>query len=270
MAAISFMVKKEFIMNLKTLGNGLFLKVKCKTNDQKYHDVASSYNINGYKRIYLVHIRKTGGTSVNNMFLGISGRAERLYNRLAKKSSHCIFSKGKIYVGWNNDLISRGNYFYAFSHAPWHKLDLPVGTFSFTCFRDPVNRVISHYNMLSNYLKKGIDHPCMKVEKEWLGESFEHFLNNIPKKHLCNQLYMFSEDFNIEEAVENVFSLSHYLFTERFAEGIDELNCKTGLNLMPIHIRKSTVKNNISTKNISLLKEMLEEEYIFLEYFKKQ
>lgn len=256
-------------MNFKMLGNGFFRGVKCKRDAQKYHNVASLYNINGYKRIYLVHVRKTGGTSINNMFLGISGEAARLYNRLVKKTSHCILSKGKIYIGWNRDLINRGDYFYAFSHAPWHKLDLPVGTFSFTCFRDPVNRVISHYNMLFNYIKNGIDHPCLKIEREWFGDSFEFFLNNIPREHLCNQLYMFSEDFDIDEAVENVFSLSHYFFTERFADGIDELNRKTGLHLMPIHIRKATVKSNISTKNISLLREMLEKEYIFLEYIRK-
>ncbi len=257
-------------MNLKTLGSMFLRELKHKRDIRKYHNVVSAYNINGYKRIYLVHVRKTGGTSINNMFLGMSGEAARLYNRLAKESSHCIVSKDKIYVGWNCDLINRGDYFYAFSHAPWHKLDLPVGTFSFTCFRDPVNRVVSHYNMLVNYLKNGIDHPCMEIEREWLGESFEYFLNNIPREHLCNQLYMFSEDCNIDEAVDNVSSLSHYFFTERFADGIDGLNCKTGLNLMPIHIRKSTITSNISTKYISILKEMLEDEYSFLDYIRKQ
>jgi len=123
--------------------------------------------------------------------------------------------------------------------------------------------------MLFNYIKNRIDHPCMEIEREWFGESFEYFLDNIPKEHLCRQLYMFSEKFNIDEAVENVFSLSHYFFTERFAEGIDELNCKTGLNLMPIHIRKATVKSNVSPQNISLLKEKLKKEYIFLEYIRK-
>ena len=45
--------------------------VQCNLEEKKYRKIASRYNISGYKRIYLIHIRKTGGTSLNHMFLSM-------------------------------------------------------------------------------------------------------------------------------------------------------------------------------------------------------
>ena len=105
----------------------------------------------------------------------------------------------------------------------------------------------------------------MAVESKWLGESFDDFLEQIPQEHLLNQLYMFSSHYNINEAVLNVQQLSHYFFSNSFSNGINELNRKTGLELEPIHIRKSRYNNTISENNLIKLREMLDKEYKFLE-----
>ena len=76
---------------------------------KSFDRISNRYNINGFKRIYHIHIRKTGGTSLNYMFLATSGRrSEDIYNRLAKNPLHKIISNGNIYVGWNTECINSG------------------------------------------------------------------------------------------------------------------------------------------------------------------
>jgi len=231
----------------------------------KYQNIAENYNLCGYKRVYFVHIRKAGGTSLNHMFLSLSGEdSEMLYSRLSNTPGHRLICNGLIYVGWNIRHINKGSYFYAFSHTPLHRLSLPIRTFTVSCFRDPIKRVISHYNMLMDFRINNIDHPCMAIEGKWLGDGFADFLQNIPKEHLLNQLYMFSKDFIIDEAVCNVRQLSHYFFSDEYDKGITELNRKTGLNLAPIHIRKASYQVQISEHDMTRLREMLDQEYKFV------
>lgn len=245
-------------------------RVKGELEEKRYQKIASGYDINGFKRIYLVHIRKAGGTSLINMFLSLSGEDPvSLYSQLAKTPDHRLLSNGIIYVGWRVRYINRGNYFYGFSHTPLHKLDLPKGTFTITCFRDSVKRVVSHYNMLMNFKANNIYHPCMATEGKWLGENFDDFLQRIPQDHLLNQIYMFSSKFDVNEAVAQVEKLSHYFFIDNFSNGIDELNKKTALSLEPIHIRKAGYGTQIPESSISKLREMLDKEYSFLDRIQK-
>lgn len=233
--------------------------------NKKYKKIAENYNLHGYKRIYFVHIRKTGGTSLNNMFLSLSGNDSNLYAQLAQAPDHRLINNGLIYVGWEVKQINKGNYFYAFSHTPFHKLSLPDQTFTVTCFRDPVERVISHYKMLMDYYVSNTDHPCMEIEGKWLGNDFNDFLSKIPREHLLNQLYMFSSNFDISEAISNVQKLSHFFFIDTFSTGVEELNNKTGLSLEPIHIRKSSYQPQISENCLAKLRHMLHDEYQFLD-----
>ena len=122
--------------------------------------------------------------------------------------------------------------------------------------------------MLMDYQENNISHPCMAIEGQWLGNSFDDFICNLPKEHLLNQLYMFSASYNINEAVRNVKQLSHYFFGDTFASGVDELNRKTGLSLKSIQIRKSGHHAEISSDTLSKLRDMLEDEYRFLDYLK--
>lgn len=241
------------------------MRLKSPLDEARLRAVTAQYDFGGYRRIYLVHIRKTGGTSLNHSFLTLSGEdPQALYKRLGQKPDHRLLSNDKVFVGWNIPYINGGNYFYAFSHEPLHTLSLPEKTFTVTCFRDPVKRVLSHYNMLMEYRSNNNPHPCMAIEGKWLGNTFDEFLERIPKEHLCNQLYMFSARFNIEEAVERVRGLSHWFFTEDFSLGVDLLNRKTGLTLGAVHMRKTLYKANIPQEKLDTLREILGEEYAFL------
>lgn len=257
-------------MKLRQVVQKVTYIIKGKLEERRYQKITSGYDIRGYKRIYLVHIRKTGGTSLNNMFLSLSGDdSASLYSQLANTPGNRLLINGRVYVGWNVRYINRGNYFYGFSHTPLHKLDLPKGTFSITCFRDPLKRIVSLYNMLMAFYVNNINHPCMVTQGKWLGKNFDNFLQRIPQEHLLNQLYMFSKHYDVNEAIAQVEKLSHYFFTDNFSDGIDELNKKTGLSLDPIHIRKSSYSTQISESSISKLREMLDKEYSFLDRIQK-
>lgn len=228
--------------------------------------LVDAYNFSGYKRLYLFHIRKTGGTSLNNMFLSLSGGDPRsLYQDLVNAPRHRIIENDLVFVGWNTFLLSQGDYFYGFSHASFQDVSVEDDTFTFTCFRDPVRRVISYYNMLMSYRENHVDHSCMAIEGDWLGASFDDFLCNLPKQHLLNQLYMFSNAFDVDEALENVKTLSHFFFTEDLAEGVAGINQKTGLQLVPVHVRKSDFQTDIRDDSLVRLRKMLDIEYRFLD-----
>jgi hypothetical protein len=199
------------------------------------------------------------------MFFSLSEEnPNKVYAKLAECCDHRIQINNKTFVGWNERLINEGKYDYAFSHIPFHRISISEKTFTFTCFRDPVKRIVSHYNMLLEFAKNKIQHPCMDIEGKWIGHNFDDFLSNVPRNHLLNQLYMFSPDLDIKEGLSNVKKLSHFFFCEKFNNGVNELNQKLGLNMKPMHVRKSRNHAPITNENLIALKEILKDEYKFL------
>ena len=221
--------------------------------------------------IYHYHIRKTGGTSINFAFLSHSDAPDldNFYRKLARKKNSRLIANERVFVGWNKRLIEGGKYFYAFSHTPAHELQIPKNTFTFTCLRDPARRVISHYKMLRYYQENNIAHPCMRVEGAWLGDSFDDFLENIPKNHLMNQLYMFSKNYNIEEAEARIRACSYYFFTENMKQGIADLATQLNLELPLSHQKKYDIDWHIGESQMAYLKEKLALEYRLIEKLQK-
>lgn len=225
----------------------------------------NSYHINGFRNIYHFHTRKTGGSSINHMFLSLSGKkSDLLIKKLSKHHNHTLLINKKVYIGWNLDLLNKGSFYYGFSHYPFSMVNLKDSTYSFTIFRDPAKRVLSHYNMLLNYIKNGFEHPCMKTEKKWIGKSFLEFLDRIPKEHLLNQLQMFSPSYDINEAASNVNKLNNYFKLEDFDNCIKILNKDLNLNLKKMHIKKSTLEYKAKDHELEYLKKLLKKEYKFL------
>lgn len=238
-----------------------------------YRAIVKNYCLgDGYKRIYHYHIRKTGGTSLNRMFLALSGKpAEVQHTRLHKARkkrldgrryppNHRIVVAGKVFVGFNKPLFEQGHYFYGFSHIPAHQLKLPERTFTITCLRDPVSRILSHYNMLVYYRNDNMPNPALEEEGPWLGNSFGEFLSRIPRDHLHRQLYMFSSSYSVDEAFDNIVSCSHFFFTEDFSQGVKALSEKLGVSLQPVHARKAQHQATITPQDLERLRELLEPE----------
>ncbi len=223
--------------------------------------------IKGKYRVYHYHIRKTGGTSINHSFISLfSCDSKWVYLALAK--SQKISFGGFSICGWNKSIINSGKYLYAFSHEPYHEIINFQNTFTFTCFRDPCARVLSHYRMLLEMKFSNSTHPCMRTEAPWLGKSFEDFLSLIPKEHLLNQLWMFSSSFSISEACHNISNLNCVLYTENLADGIRQLANKTGLPLQARHDRKTSHEFVPSDFDLENLRDRLEPEYQMLDKVK--
>ncbi len=225
--------------------------------------VNSLHNRRQFPPVYHYHIRKTAGTSINFAFLSQYGGNDTaaFYEKLAQKRNHRLIANEKVFVGWNKYLIEQGKYFYAFSHLPAHALQLPENTYTITCLRDPAERVISHYKMLMHYKREQIPHPCMKIEGPWLGNSFDDFLQNIPKKHLLNQLFMFSKNFDVGEAAERIRSCSYYFLMEDFDRALLEIGGQLNIELPIFYQKKYNYEVSVSDRQMHRLKTMLEQEY---------
>ena len=224
-----------------------------------------------FDRIYHYHIRKTGGTSINKMFHSLSGELpDRVYDRLASTNPRQIRVNHFVFAAWQKNLLEAGDYHYGFSHIPFTQLTLPERTFAFTCFRDPIKRVVSHYRMLRELREAETAHKCLTVEGAWLGNSFAEFLENIPDAHLLNQLYMFDEGLRIDRALKNVRSLDHWIFLDDFASGIASLNKKAGLRLPVMHTRRGAVKYSPDPVELEILQLRLQPEYEFLQRLKSE
>jgi hypothetical protein len=203
------------------------------------------------------------------MFYSLGGEnGNEVRARLLNDPTYRVISNDKVFTR-RKDLIEEGNYFYAHSHSPAHELKLPKDTFTITCIRDPIKRVLSHYRMLLEYKEKNIAHPCMNDEGQWLGDSFEDFLSNMPRDHLLRQLYMFSKTFDVDEAFDRIVECSHFFFTEDFSRGIEDLSSVLQISLKALHNRKTSKRYTPSKRELDIVLSLLQPEIVLYERLKK-
>ncbi len=215
----------------------------------------------GHARVYHYHIRKTAGTSVNHAFRSLGGEDPKaVFDRCRASLFGRTVSGGRVFVAWNRPLIEQGYYHYASSHLPYDQLALPPGTFTLTCFRDPADRVYSHWKMLRKALDSNLPMPALHVEAAWMGDSFAEFLDRAPCSHVLNQLYMFSANFNVDEAMERIGSLNSILFVDTLAEDLTALGGRIGLELQVLQANRSP-GDPMAAKDAAHLREILAPEY---------
>ena len=225
-----------------------------------------------YKRVYHYHVRKTGGTSLNHSFLALADAAPTdLYKAIATSFDHSVTSKGRVYVGWNKRLIERGHYFYAYSHIPAHQLRLPSDTFTVTVLRHPIDRILSHYAMLLDGIDTKGKRPWdweyqtatpkwFREESQWLGSNLRDFLAAVPREHLLRQLYMFSAEFDVDEAFRRIIGCSHCAFLDDLSADLNHLSKRLGLELPLRHDRRSRSRSMITPSDLALLEAEMEPE----------
>lgn len=222
-------------------------------------------NNSGFYRIYNIHIRKCGETSLNRAFSAYPDKNDENHIQLASVKDNRMIINELPVVGWNQKHIKRGDYWYAFSHSPYDEIfPLKRKTYTFTFLRDPIERVVSHYNMLMDMKTSKSNHPAFKLEKNWLGESFDEFIINIPPEHLQNQLYMFSKEFNVDKAIENISNVNFVGLLGRDEEKfLDIIKKKFNINLNYEHYFKTSYGFLPNAEQTEILNEYLKKEILF-------
>ena len=245
-------------------------QIRQRLNTLKIKWITSRYKFpNGYRRIYHYHVRKSAGTSLNAAFWRLSGLDLK---QMGRKSF--VQSNGFIFVRHDPKLISQGDYFYASSHNPAHRITLPPKTFSITILRDPLKRLMSYYRYLS-YVKNSPTasetEPYYKEvlgQTEYLGNSFSSFLKKVPHRHLFNQLYMFSGTYDPKEAAAIALQCNAICFTESFADDLERLQQQLGISLEQRRDRAFKTEISIEESEIAEAKEVLADEFKFIELVK--
>ena len=118
-------------------------------------------NGHGWRRIHHVHIKKTGGTSVNQAIIAALGQgheSELWYSSLFPYP-HVVVRNNTVFSGWNTDLLWAVRPHFSFAHTPLYELHRNKSTFMFTVLRDPVRRAISEFFYHRQLLPRASDFP---------------------------------------------------------------------------------------------------------------
>lgn len=240
--------------------------------DQAYRK--STIRPNGYDRMYHVHVRKSAGTSINAAFWKKVG-----YDLSTVKRKTQLIGNGLVCVRNNKKGIEAGNYFYANSHAPYWSLTLPEKTYTFCVLRDPLARLMSlyrYYHWVQNLDETTARqsepyYDSLMAESACVKGGFDSFLDLADKSHLCNQLYMFSENYDSKEAIERCSELSDVFFQDSFNAAMNRLKEVSGLELEILHERKSGNRGalDITNDQSERVNAMLRDSYAFYNAMRK-
>lgn len=172
---------------------------------------------------------------------------------------HRVAVNGLVFQAGDKERIMRGDYFYGWAHIPVHQLTLPPKTFTITALRNPVDRLISYYQVLLGKRVRG-DGGKWDEDAELLGQGFEDFLERLPREHLFRQIYYFSPSFDIDEAYERIRRCDFFYFTENTTDAADALSRQVGLELRPLWSNRASTKFKISQRQLKLAREVLSPE----------
>jgi len=214
---------------------------------------------------YLYHIRKTGGRSIIHSFLAlVASDPEVFYERLAKQPGNRLKKDGKIIVGWDVSTLKRGDFFFAFSHAPAHSFTLPRQAYTITCLRNPLARLMSYYNYLIDIKQAVAINPrhvhANMADLSWAHYDQMRFLREAPRRHLLNQLFMFSKQMKPKEAAASISKIGIILHTDRMGEDMNRLARLTKLPLKPLHFGATRTKREFSDEFLAEAERTLEPE----------
>ena len=249
------------------------------------------------KKLHFFHIPKTAGRSV------IAGIGCVAYPSLGHKEIYRKIVKQQIDI--NQEYISCmthdfGEFFLTYGHVTFlsvmeprwvinkeddklflqiHGSGLNPDCFTFTVFRDPVERMFSRYKEYIQEMSTGVMPSlgiALKTDKEMSDEiTFIEFMKELPTSLLYEQLYYFAvkepcwlEEQNIKKAVQNVLSLNKVLFTETIDQDIKYISEHIGDN---ITLGEKFARNTrqISDEERAIATTLLETEYLFLELVKQ-
>lgn len=221
----------------------------------------------GWRRIYLFHVRKTAGTSLVRSFLALGGEDPGAVEQRLSASFLSRADSGPYAFSCGRGTLRRGDYFFGWSHAPSHRVELPPETATIALFRDPASRIVSYYRYLVAGDTTGNDlgWRVQADERAMAAGGFHRFLRQVPPELLLNQLYMFSKTLSVSEAVDNVLRCAAVMTTETFRDDLEKFALLFDL---PLAYRRDRVTNlaSVPLDDVALasLRDRLEPEYELL------
>jgi peptidoglycan/xylan/chitin deacetylase (PgdA/CDA1 family) len=233
---------------------------------------AAGLAMNGeYDRVYHHHVRKTAGTSLNAAFWALGG-----LDLHSMGKSRDVTSNGLRFVRFDPELIASGEYFFANSHLPAYRLELPPRTFTVTILRDPVARVVSLYRYLvwvranpgARQAEPMID--SLQREAAALEGGLLASIDRAPPEYLLRQLSMFSERMDPLEAAENVLGCDAVCFTETFPEDLEAVSRALGLELRELHERRFGAQVSPTEEERDRLLDRLAPEYAMIDCVRRE
>ena len=242
----------------------------------------------GYERVLHHHVRKTAGTSLNAAFRALGGPdAARATgeDRLTTSTSvaptgprpapppeptsgpkgSSIRGNGLTFVTGAAQRIDEGAYFFANSHIAAYVLHPPRHTFRLTILRNPASRLVSHYRYLRHVREHAIPDGPSDAELAWADGSFEQFVHTMPRRGRLRQLYMFSETFDVDQAVGRIAGLDAVLFTETYPDDLAALAHRLGLPLELRRERSFSYSTDVSPEEVAAILPLLADELKLVE-----
>jgi hypothetical protein len=244
---------------------------------RNYRTLRASYMNNskhlpeGIDRIYHIHIRKSAGSSLNNLFFNQAALSLKEFWR-----EPLYIKNGKVFVQHQKPHINKGDYYYASSHWPIWDLHLPPNTFTYCILRDPVDRLISLYKYYcwvaqvdeKTGYSKDPSYYSLLQQKSLLNKAFKEFVNNLSNKYLFNQLYMFDQNLNPNKALELLSKVDKVYFFDDIQFAIEDL--VSSLNLKPLTPSKERSFQNVSYSVTEEDKEFAKEKLALeIEFYQK-
>jgi hypothetical protein len=224
----------------------------------------------GHRRVFHVHVAKTGGTSLSRSFLGVGGEdVDEVHHRMMATEPRATRSGPYVLVAHDPRALRRGWYFFGWSNHPIWYVAPPDDTFTVTVLRDPMARVLSLYRYLSDpRADDGLPRSAGRWRRMTRG-GFAAFLDRIPPNNLHGQLNLFSRAHDPHEAATRIRQLSAYFFTESYDLGVQALADRLHLPLTVRRDRVSAAESEPAPEQLTRLRQMLEPEYRLLDLLRE-
>jgi hypothetical protein len=174
-----------------------------------------------------------------------------------------------------------GTRFLTFGHHPYHAEHADAvydkNCCSFTVVRDPFARLFSYYKEFIVELRRFKTGEISTFSINELNSlnfhedpSFNDFITILPDNRKLEQLYYFSREFDIKEAIKNTEKLSAVVICEKMEKGSAIISNHIGLNLQIGHHGARSSEYSPSKEEVNYAKRELEPEYEFYEHLFKE
>ena len=223
-------------------------------------------------KTHFYHIPKTAGRSIivsfsRTIFKDKLANDKDIYNTLVKNNGNYVFDNKKI-CGWQPKQY--GKHYFTFGHHPYHANHCfdarKTLNYHITSLRKPEERVFSLYkeHLFEKKLKRAISTNINSKKNCMFSEgTFGNFIERLSQKRLLEQLYYFSDTYNIEEALVNVSNLNGIFLCGNIQETRDTYSGTAGVYLYINYGFSNILDYKVSKEEHDYLIERLEQEQEF-------